>query len=170
VPTFFTEEIATYQSSHLVVGIESRNNKGLVLSRWSASAVEVDNESETHLEFCIRSHLNLQGKKVLMFLLELGHYLECTNSNIILPPLKSVEDGEKFGRVLSLIGFQKVSDSATASITSTMVNSTMSSGSFGKKKGGVYNTVEGLGGIMSYIYPSGVRIPSPKNSPNLESF
>jgi hypothetical protein len=108
-PQFFTEEIGLYQSSHLVIGVETRSDKNMLTSCWSASAVEINDQSDDlcHLEFCIRPHTtSLHGKNILVMLVEFGRYLECTRSNIILPPLKTSEQGEKYEHILSLIGIK----------------------------------------------------------------
>lgn len=156
-PAFFADEIRSFQSSHLVIGIESRDDKGALISRWSASAVEIVGQQESHLEMCIRSHNSLQGKKSLMLLLELGQYLECVRSNIILPPLKRASHGDKVEKVLSLIGFHKTAD--TDVICSAMLEDKTKSAS-------IIPASLNIGGIMSYDYPSGIRVPSP---PTIES-
>jgi hypothetical protein len=111
-PAFFVDEIRSFQSSHLVIGIETRKDKGIVISRWSASVVEIMDCLESHLEMCICSYNNLHGKRSLMLLLKLGQYLECTRSNIILPSLKCLSHGDKIEQILSLIGFYKTPDVA----------------------------------------------------------
>jgi hypothetical protein len=87
-----------------------------------------------------------------MLLLELGQYLECVRSNIILPPLKRISHGDKIEKVLSLIGFRKTADVDV--ICAAML----------EDKSKSVNPIPAslnIGGIMSYDYPSGLRVLSP---------
>lgn len=155
VPRFFLEEVEVQPDSHLVIGMESRNDENILISRWTASANEVETEDESHLELDLKSHLKLQGKSTMLLLLELGQYLECTKAHIYIPNIKTEAKLEKYVSRLQPYGFQRDQDKSK-SISPSSSSSSSSSGS----------NINLLQLVMHYTYPS-FADPSPPSSPQL---
>ena len=87
VPSFYQSETQHFRA-HLLIGIESRTDSGSLCSRWIATATEVENQGQSHLELKLKSFVS--GQSALSLLLELGRYLRCTRADIIQSPCYSL--------------------------------------------------------------------------------
>ncbi|KAH7825279.1 uncharacterized protein MONOS_5928 [Monocercomonoides exilis] len=121
VPVFFQEEATKQTEAHLVIGMETRNDENVLTSRWTASAVEVEEDDDSHLELVLHSFLQMQGKSTMLLLMELGQYLECTKAMVIVPDLKSEHKADKFAAVLASHGFQRAKDAEKTPTTLYML-------------------------------------------------
>ncbi|KAH7815118.1 uncharacterized protein MONOS_3452 [Monocercomonoides exilis] len=104
-PLFFQSEVIQQKDAHLVIGMETRNDENVLTSRWTASAVEVEEDDDSHLELVLHTFLHSQGRSTMLLLLELGQYLECTKALLEIPELKSEHKIEKCAGVFGVYGF-----------------------------------------------------------------
>ncbi|KAK2949036.1 hypothetical protein BLNAU_16036 [Blattamonas nauphoetae] len=120
-PAFFSEEVASQKDAHLCVGLEIRNDQNNLTTRWTASAVEIEDDDESHLELVLKSHHPTINRSALVLLLELGQLLECEASHILLGQFKSSKREEQFIQSVSQFGFEKPETAPSAASNASCV-------------------------------------------------